>query len=229
MIGTASAVKITFEEDKNLRPTIRHMGALPKFLLPKFLLDKCMAFVIITIMKIDSKQFSVNILCYRAIHRFHSSRISPRIALFALTVFAVVSAASPLVAQQQFSLIGAWRHTESATKDSPAFTTTLVFKPDGTFDAQTLIAPRPKLVGTIVKWWGRYRATGATSWVGQLQFYQACSSGGACASCPGDERTCRFAQALGMEFGVQKPDRVRMQGPNKFIDKNGKRWFRVSG
>ena len=90
-----------------------------------------------------------------------------------------------------------------------------------------MIAPRDRLVGTIVRWSGIYYATSGTSIVCQVQTYQLCSSGGACTSCPGDPQTCRMAQSNGMEPGVQHQSSVQLQGTNQFVGQDRATWFRV--
>jgi hypothetical protein len=126
-------------------------------------------------------------------------------------------------------LIGAWRHSEAATQNMPAFTKTMVNKPDGTFAVREMIAPRGRLGGSIVRWWGRYRPTGATSYFWQVQTYQVCNSSGmACISCPGNQQACIMARTGDKEPGVPHLwGGSQMQGPNQFVGQGGATWFRV--
>ena len=80
---------------------------------------------------------------------------------------------------------------------------------------------------TPVQWRGRYRATGASSVVFQVQAFQVCTRGGAgCQSCPGASDVCRLAKKFDLAVGVQQQRRFQMQGPNQFVDQNGQRWRR---
>jgi hypothetical protein len=157
----------------------------------------------------------------------HCSRIVRSIAIVAIVALATTSVAGSVVAQEGFPLIGSWRHTEPATQNTPAFSITQVFNPDGTFYVEEMIAPRPGMVGTILRYGGRYRGTSATSIVYQVQSFQACSSGGACSSCPGDQMTCALAQQSGADPGVQHKGNFQMRGSNEFVDKSGQQWLRI--
>jgi hypothetical protein len=146
---------------------------------------------------------------------FHNSCF----ALFVLAVLAV-SFSDSAVAGQKFALIGTWEHTEAT------FYRTVTFKPNGTTYS--------KIVGvnSISEMRGTYKATGASSWVGQIQTYRMCGSGGACGSCPrrpGDSRFnngCESAKIWGITPGVNEKTSVQMQGPDTFVI-NGVTWRRV--
>jgi hypothetical protein len=173
------------------------------------------------------KKIPAFILCYAFVRYFRKFHIARRIAILVFAALAVGSVAGSAVAQQGFALIGAWRHSEPATQSTPAFTITQVFNADGKFNVQEMIAPRPGMVGVVTKWLGSYRATGATSFVYQVQAWQSCSSGGACQSCPGTQQACILDQQGGVEPGIQKQASVQMRGPNQIIDQYGQAWFRV--
>jgi len=177
-------------------------------------------------MPIASKKFFLSIGSLLGQYS-HRSRIARSIAVMAIVTLATASVAGWVVAQEGFPLIGSWRHTEPATQNTPAFSITQVFNPDGTFYVEEMIAPRPGMVGTIVRYWGRYRGTSATSIVYQVQSFQACSSGGACTSCPGDQMTCTLAQQSGADPGVQHQGNFQMRGANEFVDKSGLQWLRI--
>jgi len=156
----------------------------------------------------------------------HCSRISFGIAVVILAALAFTSLAGAAFAQQGFALSGTWQHTEQATQNTPAFTSTVSFNSDGTYFNQTMIAPRAGMVGVITKSWGRYKATGVSSYIYQAQSYQSCSSGGACMSCPGDRQACALAQQGGQAPGMQDKVSVQMQGPNQFTAQSGT-WYRI--
>jgi hypothetical protein len=153
---------------------------------------------------------------------FHSSRI----ALFALVVLAVVSVACPAASAQGFALMGTWLHSEPpATPQTGAQSWMQVFRPDGTYFYQVMIAPRGRMVGTVIKRWSTYKATGASSFVFKNKAFERCASGGtACARCPGT--WCR-QNPMGWDIGVQHSDSVKLQGPNQFRDQFGQTWTRA--
>jgi len=150
------------------------------------------------------------------VRSYHSSRL----VLFALVVLAVVSVPRPAASERKFSLIGTWEHTEAT------FYRTVTFNPNGTTYG--------KIVGvnSVSEMRGTYKATGASSWVGQIQTYRMCGSGGACGSCPrrlGDSRFvngCDSAKIWGITPGVNMETNVQMQGPDTFVI-NGVTWRRV--
>lgn len=117
------------------------------------------------------------------------------------------SFAGPSLAQPMPSFVGVWRHTEAQGKGTPAFTMTQAFMPNGTFSGEEQIAPRPGMVGVIVRWRGQYRATGPNSFDYQVQGFQSCSSGGACTGTP--------MPGSGMQLGVVYRASVRMDGPGR--------------
>jgi hypothetical protein len=79
---------------------------------------------------------------------------------------------------------------------------------------------------------GTYKATGASSWVGQIQTYRMCGSGGACGSCPrrlDDSRFvngCDSAKNWGITPGAKEKTSVQMKGPDTFVI-NGVTYRRV--
>ena len=154
------------------------------------------------------------------------SRVARGITIFALAVFAAMAIAGEASAQRGFALLGTWQHTEQATQNTPAFTSTVTFNTDGTYTTQDMIAPRAGLVGVITNSRGRYRATGVSSYIYQAQAYQTCSSGGACMSCPGNQQACALAQQGGQAPGMQQEVNVQMQGSNRFTAQSGT-WYRI--
>jgi hypothetical protein len=141
--------------------------------------------------------------------------------LFSLAVSFSDSAA----AEPKFALMGTWLHSEPpATPETGAQSWMQVFKPDGTYFTQTMLAPRGKMVGTIIKRWSTYKATGTSAFVYKTKAFQRCASGGtACARCPG--AWCR-QNPMGWDIGVQHSDSFTMQGPNQFRDQSGWTWTR---
>jgi len=145
-------------------------------------------------------------------------------ALFALLALAVSFSGSAF-AEQKFELMGTWLHSEPpATPETGAQSMMQVFKPDGTYFLQIMIAPRGKMVGTVIKRWSTYKATGPSSFVFKNKAFQRCASGGtACARCPGN--WCR-QNPMGWVIGVQHSDSVTMQGSNQFRNQSGQTWTR---
>ena len=151
-----------------------------------------------------------------------------RITFFALVAFGVLSLASSAIAQQRFALIGVWEHTERTE------VTTVTFNPDETFNCQMAVAPVPNGQGSgIMRWWGKYRATGPASYIFLVQTFQLCPSGVGCSHCPptradfpGND-VCQLARSMNLEVGVQKQFSVQMQGPNQYVDPYGQTWRRV--
>jgi len=150
------------------------------------------------------------------------------IVLFALLVSGAISAAGPAHAQPGFSLIGTWQHTDQAG------VTMLSFNQQGLFQATLDVPPGPTGQGSgRIQWRGRYKMTGATSWVAEVQSFQLCASGGGCSSCPrspgdlpgGD--ACGLAQSMRVSPGVPEPRTFQPQGPNQFVDQFGQMWRRV--
>jgi hypothetical protein len=158
---------------------------------------------------------------------FHSSGFPRYFPLFIFVFFITILAADSTAAQQGFFLVGAWEHTEAATQNTPAFTITQYFNQDGTFSVQEMIAPRPGMVGTIVKYWGNYRVTGVSSIAFQTQDYQMCGSGGGCLTCPGYPQACEMARQASVEPGVQHNSSFQIQGQNQFTDQSGQTWRRI--
>jgi hypothetical protein len=157
-------------------------------------------------------------------YHFHKFRIT----LFALVALAVLSFAGSAIAQQRFSLLGVWQQTAQTGVQ------TLTFNPDETFNCQMAVPPGPNGQGSgLLKWWGRYRATGAASYTYQVQTFQLCPSGVGCSHCPpqrGDfpgNDVCQLARSMGLEVGVQNQVSVQMQGPNQYADQSGQTWRRV--
>jgi hypothetical protein len=148
---------------------------------------------------------------------FHTSRISLRIALFALAALAVVSVAGPAVAREGFALIGTWQHTDRTGIQVYAF------NPDGTFYGQLDIPPANGTGSGRIQWQGSYRATGVSSHVSQVQVFRFCASGGGCSSCPPARgempggNGCALAYNMGLTPGVQQQTSVQMQGPNQYV------------
>ena len=177
-------------------------------------------------MPIVSKKFLVSI-CSLLNQYFHFSGMARTITAVIIVTVATASVVGLVLAQEGNSLIGSWRHTEPATQNTPAFSITQVFNPDGTSYFEEMIAPRPGMVGTILRFWGRYRVTSATTIIYEVQSFQACSTGGACSSCPGDQMTCTLAQQSGADPGVQHQGYFQMQGGNEFVDKFGQHWLRI--
>ncbi len=145
-----------------------------------------------------------------------------RIAFLALVVLACMFISGPAIARQGFLLVGTWENT---IRSGPAPGVAMVtFNADGTFHSHRTY-PKANL---YVKWWGTYRATGASSWVSRIQVVQDCR-GLACLSCPpgpgGD--CCAAARAAGMPPGVPLKRSVQMQGPTQFVDQLGQSWQRV--
>lgn len=135
--------------------------------------------------------------------------------------------AGSVAAQQGYYLVGGWEHTKPMTQNSPAFTMTQFFNQNGTFNFQEMIAPRPGMAGTIVKYWGSYRVTGESSIVYRPENFQMCASGGGCLTCPGDPQACKMARQSGAEPGVQYPSSFQIEGQNKFTDQSGMTWWRT--
>ena len=155
------------------------------------------------------------------------TRIARGITVVAIAAIATLSIAGSAIGQERFPLVGVWRHTEPATQSSPGNSTTLVFKPDGTFTSEQMVAPQPGLVGTIIQYWGRYRPTSATSFIYQVEYYKACASGGSCMSCPGDQQVCAVARYAQADPGVQHQATFQMRGPNEHVDRFGQAWLRI--
>jgi hypothetical protein len=158
---------------------------------------------------------------------FHSSSFPRYFPLFIFVLLMTILVAGSASAQQDFFLIGAWEHTEAAAQNTPAFTITQYFNQDGTFSVQEMIAPRPGMVGTIVKYWGNYRVTGGASISYQTQDFQMCGSGSDCLTCPGYPQACQMARQLGAEPGVQYKSSFQIQGQNQFTDQGGQIWRRI--
>jgi hypothetical protein len=151
-----------------------------------------------------------------------------RISLFILVVLGVLSFTSSAIAQQGFSLLGVWQQSAQTGVQ------TLTFNPDGTFNCQMAIPPGPNGQGSgFFRWWGRYKATGAASYIFQVQTFQLCPSGTACSHCPpqrGDipgNNVCQLARSMNVEVGVQKQVSVQMQGANQYADQVGQTWRRL--
>jgi hypothetical protein len=150
------------------------------------------------------------------------------IALFTLIVLAVVSVVGLAVAQQGFALIGTWQQVQ---KDSVQ---TVVFNPDETFYGTMDVAPGAGGTGSgRTQWRGVYRATGASSWVAEVQFFQMCASGGGCSSCPPSRgelpggNGCALAQYMGLTPGTRHEQGWQMQGPNQGVDQGRNTWRRI--
>lgn len=131
-------------------------------------------------------------------------------SLFALVALAL-SFAGPAVAEGRFALLGTWEHTEAT------FYRTVTFYPNGTTYGRIVG------VNSVSDMRGTYKATGASSWDGQIQTYRSCASGGSCGSCPrrlGDSRYsngCESAKIWGITPGVNRKTSVQMQGPDTFV------------
>jgi hypothetical protein len=141
-------------------------------------------------------------------------------ALFALVALALSFTVSAF-AEQKFALIGTWEHTEKTVY------LTITFNPNGTCYGKI------GGVNSISQWRGTYQATGASSYILQVQTFRECSSGGACGSCPrrlGDSRFsngCNSAQIWGIIPGEKTKHSPQMQGPDQFVAKTGATWCRV--
>jgi hypothetical protein len=182
-------------------------------------------------MPIAPKKFSVFILFRLFVRHFNKSRISGGIAILTLVALIAFSVASLAVAQQGFALMGTWQHTEKS------FFSTVTFNPDGTFQSKYCVGTGASGQGSgCAQWRGIYRATGASSWVAQVQAFQNCASGGGCNSCPrsrGDlpapgNYGCDIAKSLfGLTIGTQMKQGWQMQGQNQYVDEQGQMWRRV--
>jgi hypothetical protein len=175
--------------------------------------------------------FSLTFFINRYLH-------SSRIALFALVVLAVVSVPCPAAAEQGFALIGTWEHTERATREILVDTSTIVFKPNGTFTGKWTIKPDPArrdLAPGVITWRGTYSSTGASSWVATVQAYKSCEmKTGSCYSCPkqqgdgrGGRNACAEAKKYGLPVGVPIKNSAKMQGPDTFVTGAGDTFRRV--
>jgi hypothetical protein len=149
-------------------------------------------------------------------------------AIFALVVLASISVAGSAVAQEGFALIGTWQQVQ---KDSVQ---TVVFNPDGTFFGEMDVAPGAGGTGSgRTQWRGVYRATGASSWVAQVEFFEMCASGGSCSSCPPGRgempggNGCLLAQYMGLTPGARLEQGWQMQGPNQGLDQSRNTWRRI--
>jgi hypothetical protein len=153
--------------------------------------------------------------------------ISKITAITALIVLAAVLPTGLADAQQGFALVGTWQQVQ---KDS---VTTLVFRPDGTYQGTTDVAPGAGGSGSgRAQWRGTYRPTGTSSYIVQIQFFQMCASGGGCSSCPPSRgelpgsNGCALAQYMGLAPGVQPERSCKMQGYNQCSDAGGQ-WRRI--
>jgi hypothetical protein len=180
---------------------------------------------------IASTKFALSVL--RCLFGRHVQKfcVARRIALFAIAAFTVGSIGGPAVAQEGFALIGVWEHTERATQNSPGFSITWSMNPDGTCFWQGVVAGAGGGSGRMQARC-RYRATGSSSFVFQVQAYQSCGSSGTCSSCPPAPGEvfgggCSEAEQFGLAVGVQQQRSYRMQGPNQFVDEGGQMWLRV--
>jgi hypothetical protein len=87
----------------------------------------------------------------------------------------------------------------------------------------------------VQTWRGKYRLTGASSWVATVQSYQSCEKKtGSCNSCPrqrGDGRgyknACSDTKKLGLPVGVPQKRSAQMQGPDTFVTEGGDTFHRV--
>jgi hypothetical protein len=162
------------------------------------------------------------------------------IAIFVLVALATISIAGSLTAEERFALIGSWENTGRATLEIPAWTTTIVFKPDGTFTRKFTVLPTPAqrqrdMAPGEENWRGTYRPTGTSSWVATVQSYKRCEKKtGSCNSCPkqrGDGRgyknACVDTKKAGLPVGVPKKNIVQMQGPDTFVTDAGDTFHRV--
>ena len=176
---------------------------------------------------VASRKSLIHALCCPFGHQFYKSRIGCRITFFILAALATVLVASPATADQGFALIGTWLHSEPpATPETGAQSWMQVFKPDGTYYTQIMIAPRGRMVGTILRRWSMYKATGASSFVFKNKAFDRCASGGtACLRCPG-QRMCTQNPPMGWDIGVQHSDSVTMQGQDRFRNRFGQTWTR---
>jgi hypothetical protein len=162
------------------------------------------------------------------------SRLSGRyfrascIAVIAMVALAAVSLTDRAIAQQGFSPVGTWEHTERSG------VSVFTYNPDGTFYGKMSVPPGPYGGGSgYVQWWGSYGMAGATSWVTKIQGFQTCASGVGCSSCPPKSgelpgsNACAVAQSMGMAPGAQLQWNVQVQGPYQFTDGLGQTWRRV--
>jgi hypothetical protein len=160
------------------------------------------------------------------------------VALFTLVVLMAALLAGTAVAEQGFALIGTWEHKGKATREITVDTSTVVFKPDGTFTTTWTVVPSPgqrDLAPGVSTWRGTYRATGKSSWVATVKSYQNCEKKtGSCNSCPrqrGDGRgyknACANAKKVGLPVGVPKKNSVQMQGPDTYVTDSGDTFRRV--
>jgi hypothetical protein len=137
-----------------------------------------------------------------------------------------VSVAGSAVARERWPLLGTWQTSQAASKAGPAFTRTTVINADGTFSAQRTNSPGPKGKGaSVIRWRGTYRITSPTSIVAEPKTFQACASDGACVDCPGNEKACALAKAMGVAPGAHNAFSFEMQGPDRFVA-NGVTWSR---
>jgi len=173
---------------------------------------------------IASKKFSIFILSCLFSRHFHKSRI----ALFAPIAFAALLVTSLAVAQQGFVLIGGWETTQPATDKAGAMTTTQFFKRDGTYYVQMTMASAGGHRGGVKKYWGRYKATSASSIAFMVKGWQLC--GGdlkACLNCPGNQLACQDAKQDGLEPGVEHQWSFTAHGSNEIVGQHGLVWHRI--
>jgi hypothetical protein len=154
--------------------------------------------------------------------------------IFAIVLLIVVTAffvTVPAFAQQGFAMLGTW---QSTTKDGVL---TVAFNGDGMFTTRSCWPPGPGGTGSgCATWRGKYRATGASSWVSQANTFQSCASGGGCNSCPrsrGDlpgpqNYGCDIMKSMfGISLNTQNNETMKMQGPNQALDTAGRTWRRT--
>ena len=153
-----------------------------------------------------------------------------RCTLVAFVAFAALSMASPLLAQQEFALVGMWQRADA----NGAYT--ILFNPDGTYQSSWAVPPGANGSGSgMIQWRGVYRPTGESSWVSRMVAFQFCASGGGPVSCPPSPNdmpsppgyACSLAKTfLGFTVGEQVKSGWEMSGSNQAVDQWGKTWYR---
>jgi hypothetical protein len=130
--------------------------------------------------------------------------------------------AAPAWSDQDNPLVGTWQHASAETPSAPGTVRELTYAPDGTMQSRLSFAPRQNLVGGTVVSNGTYRVTGPGTVVLSTRSGQACATGGACISCPGDAPACRQLQ-----LGAERTVSFTVMDSNQIRDADGNVWHRL--